>query len=411
MRVLLVSALLFGVVGLQVLLVDAIDSARVTHPVGLAATMTLSVVTGFALLLARATLSPTTITRRYAPLVVGLLVGTVVLQGIASTFCGADVGWLLSPVLVIPVLMAFYLLRVWAAAVVSALEVAMIGIQNTGLTGWKSVSVIPNGWIPVLSTATSVLSVAILSGWIAARGQALAEAEGRARRELAMLNADLEGRVSAQVAEIEGLNRLRRFLAPEIADKVLDGPSISAPHRARIGVFFSDLRGFTAFTQRAEPEDVMEVLREYYRVVGTELQAAGGTIGGFEGDGIIAYFGDPLPHDDPALAAATVASKLRAPLDALSATWAREGHQLGWGIGIAYGYATLGVVGFDGRFDYTPIGSVVNLAARLCARAQPSEILVDQATVVAIDGRLQTSHTADHELKGFGEPVRTYALL
>jgi class 3 adenylate cyclase len=349
--------------------------------------------------------------RIYPVSVVPLLISTVFFQGIGGSFGGAVFSWTVAPVLVTPVLMSFFLLRIWAASVVTFLQLGMIALLNLGVTGWSLAPVIPSGWVTVITTCTAVLPIAVVAGWMAARGQELAESEGHARREVAALNADLEGRVTAQVTEIEGLNRLRRFLAPEVADKVMDGPSISAPHRARIGVFFSDLRGFTAFTQRAEPEDVMEVLRDYYEVVGRALQSAGGTIGGFEGDGIIAYFGDPLPHDDPALAAAQVAAELRTPLDALTAKWRRHGHSLGWGIGIAYGYATLGVVGFDGRHDYTPIGSVVNLAARLCARAGASEVLLDQAAVTSIGGRLATSHVADHDLKGFADPVATYALI
>ena len=147
----------------------------------------------------------------------------------------------------------------------------------------------------------------------------------------------------------------------------------------------------------------------YYRVVGEILQRHGATIGGYAGDGIMAYFGDPVPHDEPARVAVRMVAELRGGLDDLVAEWQRRGHDLSYGIGLAYGYATLGVVGFDGRFDYTPLGGVVNLAARLCGAAEAGQVLMDHATYAELDGVAAGAPVAGIELKGLGAQ-RAYAL-
>jgi len=174
-------------------------------------------------------------------------------------------------------------------------------------------------------------------------------------------------------------------------------------------VFFCDLRGFTAFTRDSEPEEVIAITDEYYRAVGTLLQRHGATIGGYAGDGIMAYVGDPVPHPEPARAAVQMVAELRGVMTELVSEWARRGHDLSYGVGIAYGYATLGVVGFDGRYDYTPIGGVVNLAARLCGKAAASQILLDHSTYAELNGTFHCDPIDGLELKGLGAK-RAYAL-
>jgi class 3 adenylate cyclase len=263
----------------------------------------------------------------------------------------------------------------------------------------------------------------------AAEVRRLAEAESEARRsaetarsELEVANRELAGwgrtleqRVQAQVTEIEGLNRLRRFLSPQVAEAVLQSVSsgdqaILQPHRRQIAVVFIDLRGFTAFAGTAEPEEVVEVLDAYYRVVGDQLHRYDATVGAFAGDGIMAFLGDPVPRPDPAGSALAMVLDLRAPMKTVTEAWNRRGFGLDYGVGIAYGYATLGTIGFEGRSDYTALGSVVNLSARLCAEARPGEILVDGKAYAAGADRL-TAEAREVSLKGFSAPVTVFRVL
>ncbi|MDQ2649280.1 MAG: adenylate/guanylate cyclase domain-containing protein [Actinomycetota bacterium] len=244
--------------------------------------------------------------------------------------------------------------------------------------------------------------------------RAAAVAAEAARAELAELNHSLEARVARQVEQIEGLGELRRFLSPQVADAILAAGDHAAsdalrPHRRRIAVVFCDLRGFTSFTNSSEPDDVLEVLDAFFQVVGRALDAHGATVGPFQGDGVMAYFNDPVPCDDPATTAVTMMVELRAPLDALCAAWAERGFQLGYGCGIAYGYATLGTVGFEGRSDYTPLGNVVNIAARLADEAGWGEILLDGRTHHALDEPPDAAECL-LPLKGFERPVVAYRL-
>jgi class 3 adenylate cyclase len=249
---------------------------------------------------------------------------------------------------------------------------------------------------------------------LVAAEHAAAVAAETARRELADLNHSLEQRVREQVQQIENLGELRRFLAPQVADAVLAGGGQAAsealkPHRRRIAVVFCDLRGFTSFTNTAEPDDVLDVLDAFYRVVGKALNEHGATVGPFQGDGIMAYFNDPVPCEDPATTAVTMMVELRAPLDELCADWAARGFELGYGCGIAYGYATLGVVGFEGRSDYTPLGNVVNIAARLTDDAGWGEILIDGRTHHALDHPPEATECL-LALRGFERPVVAYRI-
>lgn len=303
-------------------------------------------------------------------------------------------------------LFAFYMLRRGWALVCTTLCLVGFGLVVTLQEGW----VFPFGqWLLVVVT---VIATAYLMGILAERSDRLAESEHEARVELAELNHTLAERVEEQVSEIERLGQLRRFLSPQVADAVLSGESeeIAHPHRKRIAVFFCDLRGFTAFTNQAEPEEVVDVLDEYYRAVGGLLQRYGATVGDYAGDGIMAYFGDPVPRDEPALDAVEMSHDLCPLMTGVVADWDRRGYQLNYGVGLAYGYATLGVVGFDGRYDYKPMGAVVNLASRLCAQAGEAQVLLDHATHAATAERFASRHFADLELKGYGAATRAYAL-
>jgi class 3 adenylate cyclase len=240
-----------------------------------------------------------------------------------------------------------------------------------------------------------------------AEAERLAIAEHEAREELAELNRTLEDRVQQQVSEIEGLGRLRRFVPSQVADAALTGSL--QPHRRQIAVVFCDLRGFSAFSNTSEPEEILEVLEAYYEVVGEALRGFGATPGPFQGDGIVAYFNDPEPCDDPAGRAVAMAVSIQEPLDGLCLRWARRGFDLGHAMGIAYGYATLGTVGFEGRTDYTPLGAVVNMALRLRDEADWGEILIDGRTHHAVEDRV-VAEPCLLELKGFEGQVQAYRL-
>lgn len=304
-----------------------------------------------------------------------------------------------------PVIFAFVLLRSgWAygiAALVAAEIAVVFGVQQ----GWHGLL---GQWTTVVA---AVIGTSIFAGQLAARMIASTAAEHAARNQLAELNATLQQRVDKQVAELERAGSLKRFLAPQIADAVLSGDSdeLFRPHRRRIAVFFCDLRGFTGFAAHAEPEDVIDVLATYYRVVGERLRASNATVGSFAGDGIMAYFNDPVPCDDPAGTAVAMARAIRADLGAEITGWRRLGYDLGFGIGIAVGHATLGVVGFEGRQDYTAIGTVVNLAARLCDAAAPDQILVDARTAGELHA-VATTPVSGLALKGFPDELAAYAV-
>jgi DNA-binding response OmpR family regulator len=194
--------------------------------------------------------------------------------------------------------------------------------------------------------------------------------------ELASWNRMLEQRVAEQLAQIERVSRLKRFLSPQIAELVLSSSPYDAlaSHRRQVAIVFCDLRGFTAFAEIAEPEEVMAVMREYHATLGSLIHEFEGTLERFVGDGILVIFGDPIPCPDPCARAVQMAVAMRGRLSKLSSKWRRESHELGFGIGIAYGYATLGAIGFEGRSEYSATGTVVNLAARLCAEARDGQI-------------------------------------
>jgi class 3 adenylate cyclase len=295
-------------------------------------------------------------------------------------------------------------------------NVALIGVAEAIYLATSRRNAAPAAiWLYVMST---IVVAAGSVSWLIDRVNALSQSDRRARAEaeranaaLANVNATLEERVQHQVGELERLGGLRRFLAPQVADALLTaGEAALAPHRREIAVIFCDLRGFTAFAAGTEPEEVLDVLDAYYAAVGEAVHAFEATIGTFAGDGVMAYFNDPLPCDEPALRAVQMAINLRERVAVLNRSWQLLGHDLGIGIGIAFGYASLGVVGFDDRRDYTPLGTVVNLASRLCDEALDGQILLDRHAQVAVDGMVDVRPVGDILLKGFPRLVPVYTL-
>jgi adenylate cyclase len=228
--------------------------------------------------------------------------------------------------------------------------------------------------------------------------------------ELEAWNQTLEQRVADQLAELERVGRLRRFLSPQIADAiVLSGDdAILQSHRRQIAVLFCDLRGFTPFAETAEPEEVLGVLGEYHQSMGELIFQFEGTVGHFAGDGLMVFFNDPLPCPDPAARAVGMAVAMRERMDQLTDQWHKFGHELGFGVGIALGYATLGQIGFQGRFDYGVIGSVVNLASRLCDEAASGQVLVNQRVFADVENLVRAEPVGDLTLKGYVRPVTAY---
>jgi adenylate cyclase len=230
--------------------------------------------------------------------------------------------------------------------------------------------------------------------------------------ELASWNRSLEDRVQEQVEQISRMARLQSFLSPQVAEAIVSSGDESAlgTHRRQIAVLFCDLRGFTAFAETAEPEEVMTVLRDYHSAAGPLIARYEGTVGHFAGDGLMVFFNDPFPCDDPTGKAVQLALDLRDRMAELSVGWKRQGWNLGFGVGIAYGYATLGVLGFEGRQDYGVIGTVVNLASRLCDEAQPGQILISQRAYTLVEDRVPAEELPELTLKGFLRPVAAYAI-
>jgi adenylate cyclase len=231
--------------------------------------------------------------------------------------------------------------------------------------------------------------------------------------ELAGWNRTLQARVEEQVGELERLGRLRRFLSPQVAAVVEHGgeDSFLRSHRSEITAVYCDLRGFTPFAEAAEPEEVMAVLAEYHAALGTLVFRFEGTLEHFAGDGLLVFFNDPLPCPDAPSRAIRMAVAMREEVAALSEGWYRRGHELGFGVGVAQGYATLGRVGFDGRYDYAAIGSVTNLSARLCAEAEAGQVLVTSRVLHGADCVAETRPLGPVVLRGFSRPVEVFDVL
>jgi class 3 adenylate cyclase len=225
--------------------------------------------------------------------------------------------------------------------------------------------------------------------------------------ELAAWNKTLEERVAAQLTEIERMGRLKRFFAPALAELIVSSGNerILESHRRDIAVLFCDLRGFTSFAESAEPEEVMELLHHYHGALVPLIQAFEGTLDRFVGDGLMVFFNDPLPCLNPAERSVRLAVAMREAVAALAETWRRRGHQIGFGIGIAQGFATLGQIGFEGRFDYSAIGTVINTAARLCEAATNGQILVTSRIVAAVSETADVREIGPLTFKGLSRPL------
>ena len=232
----------------------------------------------------------------------------------------------------------------------------------------------------------------------------------RQSAELAGWNRELETRVETQVAQIERMSRLRRFLSPQLAELIVDSgdESFLESHRREIVVLFCDLRGFTPFAEASEPEEVMGVLKQYHEALGDLIFRFEGTLERFAGDGLMVFFNDPVRVDDAPLRAIRMGIAMRTRVKALAEAWSRQGHDLALGIGIAQGYATLGKVGFDGRLDYAAIGTVTNLASRLCDDASPWQILVTERVVSAAGSAVVADDAGTRELRGLSRSVHAY---
>jgi class 3 adenylate cyclase/CheY-like chemotaxis protein len=231
--------------------------------------------------------------------------------------------------------------------------------------------------------------------------------------QLAEWNRTLEERVAEQLGELERIGRLKRFLSPQLAELIVSSGEerLLESHRREVTVVFCDLRGFTAFAETTEPEEVMGVLRIYHAVMGEQIFRFEGTLERFTGDGLMVFFNDPISCPDPAARAAQMAVAMRDQVSELTETWRKRGHQLDFGVGIAQGYATLGKIGFEGRFDYAAIGTVTNLAARLCGEAGGGEILINQRVYAAVEELVKAEPRGDLSLKGFARPVLAFNIV
>jgi class 3 adenylate cyclase len=231
--------------------------------------------------------------------------------------------------------------------------------------------------------------------------------------EVVKLNQQLEHRVADQVGEIERMGRLRRFLPPQVADLIVASGSEKQleSHRREITALFCDLRGFTGFTESADAEDVIALLREYHAAVGEKIIKYSGTLERYAGDGVMVVFNDPVPVDNPPLQGVLMALEMPGAIGALTDRWRRLGHDIGFGIGIAHGFATLGTIGFEGRFDYAAIGTVSNVASRLCDEAKPGQILISPRVLMAVEDAVKVEPMGEFELKGIRRPLAAFNVL
>jgi GAF domain-containing protein len=231
--------------------------------------------------------------------------------------------------------------------------------------------------------------------------------------EVEKLNQQLERRVADQVGEIERMGRLRRFLPPQVADMIVASGTEKQleSHRREITALFCDLRGFTGFSESSDPEDVMALLRDYHAAIGEIIIKYSGTLERYAGDGVMVVFNDPVPVEKPALQAVLMALEMREAIGGLTGNWRELGHEIGFGIGIAHGYATLGTIGFEGRFDYAAIGTVSNVASRLCDEAKPGQILISPRVMMLVKEAVTVEAVGEFELKGIRRPTAAYNVL
>ena len=232
-------------------------------------------------------------------------------------------------------------------------------------------------------------------------------------QDVEKLNQHLEQRVTNQIDEIERMSRLRRFLPPQVADLIVASGTENQleSHRREITALFCVLRGFTGFTEAADAEDVMALLREYHAAIGEKIVKYSGTLERYAGDGVMVVFNDPVPVENPALQAVLMSLEMRDAIGALTETWRRWGHEIGFGIGIAHGFATLGTIGFEGRFDYAAIGTVSNVASRLCDEAKLGQILISPRVLTKVENAVQVEPVGEFNLKGIRRPLAAYNVI
>jgi DNA-binding response OmpR family regulator len=233
------------------------------------------------------------------------------------------------------------------------------------------------------------------------------------KAELAEWNKKLESRVEEQLAQLEKMGNLKRFLSPHLAEMVLAGEAVDPlkPHRSAVTVVYIDLRGFTAFSQVSEPEEIMTVLNEYHAEMGALIQKFDGTIDHFVSDGIMVIFNDPVPVPNPTEIAIRMVIAMREQMANLKMQWQKRGYELDCGFGIAHGYATIGAIGFGGRWNYSTIGTVANLASRLCDEAKGPQIIINQKTLSHIEDIVETEPLGLLELKGFSKPINSFNVI
>ncbi len=296
--------------------------------------------------------------------------------------------------------------HVSAMGVGYALLLALQDANNAPVSRWM----IGMGAVCIAGTAVSLLVERMR---LLARTTEAARADLEwAHHELAALNDSLQHRVEQHVEQLDKLGRLRRFLSTPVADQLLSADNdeeLLKPHRREIAVFFCDLRSFTAFAASSQPEDVHHVLDEYFDLLGASIRRHNATVGAFTGDGLMAFFNDPLPCPDPALRAITMASEIQEAMENLLNRWRPRGYDLGLGVGIALGFADIGMIGFEGRRDYSAIGTVVNLASRLCDESRAGEILIDERAHSATQHAIRVEDSALISLKGLSEPVLAFS--
>ena len=400
-RILTIGSVLYLVAGASVVQLWLTARADVDHPGAYVTSGLLVIVLGVSVLVTARWAPPAMLDRAFPAVTLTLLFGGALAVPLILHFVGFDAFAIGSTVYVLPLILGYHLLR-------RTLTAALLGTIAVGhaalLLSSEGVVAPPSQYVFLLAILTS--AGVLLGGLVDALDRS-ARSEAAARTSLALANASLAVRVDDQVDELQRLGRLRRFLSPQIADAVVSSGSESflQPHRREIAVFFCDLRGFTGFASEVEPEDVMSVLDRYYETVGAELRAHDATVGAFAGDGIMAYFNDPTPCEAPAASAVSLALAVRRALEPVRAEWARLGYDLGFGIGIAMGHATLGVIGFEGRSDYTALGTVVNRSARLSDHAAHGQILIDGRTRAMVADLFPLRPLPELTLKGFARPV------
>ncbi len=261
----------------------------------------------------------------------------------------------------------------------------------------------------LVARVKSMLRIKALHDTVQAQAAQLQDQAG----QLEDWNRTLEARIAEQLNELERVGRLRRFLSPQVAELVMSSRDerMLESHRREVTVVFCDVRGFTAFSETSAPEEVMGILREFHAAIGELIFRFEGTLERFAGDGLMVFFNDPLPCPDPTARAVRMADAMGRRVGGLCEKWRKHGYQLGFGVGIALGYATLGKIGFEGRFDYGAIGTVTNLASRLCAEARPGQILMSQRVYAVVEAFVDAEPLGELTLRGFHRPIPAFNLI